>query len=83
MKSGPWGLAIILLLCVAVYFLWRSMNKHLRRAQQHFAADPQPASPAATDAERAARSEPRSDVRGGAPGPPSRTGTNTSPPPES
>jgi hypothetical protein len=35
-KSGPWGLAIILLLCVACYFLFKSMSKHLRRVREQF-----------------------------------------------
>jgi hypothetical protein len=35
-KSGPWGLAIILVLCVACYFLFKSMSKHLRRVREQF-----------------------------------------------
>jgi hypothetical protein len=35
-KSGPWGLAIILILCVACYFLIKSMSKHLRRVREQF-----------------------------------------------
>jgi hypothetical protein len=35
-KSGPWGLAIILILCVACYFLFKSMSKHLRRVREQF-----------------------------------------------
>ena len=35
-KSGPWGLAIILLLAVVCYFLFKSMSKHLRRVRERF-----------------------------------------------
>jgi hypothetical protein len=35
-KSGPLGLALILLLCVACYFLFKSMSKHLRRVREEF-----------------------------------------------
>lgn len=34
LKSGPWGLAIILLLGVACYFLFRSMSKHIKRVRE-------------------------------------------------
>ncbi|HEY2299874.1 MAG TPA: hypothetical protein VGH43_19265 [Jatrophihabitans sp.] len=39
-KSGPIGLAVILLLCVAVYFLFKSMSKHLKRVRDEFPSDP-------------------------------------------
>ncbi len=35
-KSGPIGFAVILLLCVAVYFLFKSMSKHLRKVRDEF-----------------------------------------------
>lgn len=38
-KSGPIGLAVILLLCVAVYFLFKSMSKHLKRVREEFPTD--------------------------------------------
>jgi hypothetical protein len=38
-KSGPIGLAVILVLCVAVYFLFKSMSKHLRRVRENFPED--------------------------------------------
>jgi hypothetical protein len=38
-KSGPIGLAVILLLCVACYFLFKSMSKHLRKVREEFPAD--------------------------------------------
>jgi hypothetical protein len=33
LKSGPWGLAIILLLGIACYFLFRSMSKHMKKVR--------------------------------------------------
>lgn len=39
LKSGPWGLAIILVLCVACYFLFRSMSKHLKKVREQAARD--------------------------------------------
>jgi hypothetical protein len=39
-KSGPIGLAVILVLCVAAYFLFKSMSKHLKRVRDDFPADP-------------------------------------------
>ncbi len=35
-KSGPIGLAIILVLCIACYFLFKSMSKHLRTVREQF-----------------------------------------------
>lgn len=40
-KSGPIGLAVILLLCVAAYFLFKSMSKHLKKVREEFPADEQ------------------------------------------
>ena len=50
-KSGPIGLAVILVLCVACYFLFKSMSKHLRKVREEFPAaapaqDVEPTSPA-------------------------------------
>jgi hypothetical protein len=39
-KSGPIGLAVILVLCVAAYFLFKSMSKHLKRVRDDFPTDP-------------------------------------------
>ena len=39
-KSGPIGLAVILVLCVAAYFLFKSMSKHLKRVREDFPTDP-------------------------------------------
>jgi hypothetical protein len=38
-KSGPWGLAIILLLCLACYFLFKSMSRHMRKVREQFPTD--------------------------------------------
>ena len=38
-KSGPIGLAVILLLCIACYFLFKSMSRHLRKVREDFPAD--------------------------------------------
>lgn len=38
-KSGPIGLAVILVLCIAMYFLMKSMSKHLKRVRDDFPAD--------------------------------------------
>jgi hypothetical protein len=45
-KSGPWGLAIILLLVVACFFLFRSMSRHLRKVRQGFPVDGEQKPPA-------------------------------------
>lgn len=39
-KAGPIGLAVILLLCIAAYFLFKSMSKHLRKVREEFPVDP-------------------------------------------
>lgn len=57
-KAGPIGLAVIVLLCVACYFLFKSMSKHLRNVRDNFPGD-RPADPAdRTDAEEPHHSEP-------------------------
>ena len=35
-KAGPIGLAVIVLLCVACYFLFKSMSKHMRNVRDRF-----------------------------------------------
>jgi hypothetical protein len=35
-KAGPLGLLTILVLGVACYFLWRSMNRHLKKVPESF-----------------------------------------------
>lgn len=44
-KSGPIGLAVILVLCVACYFLFKSMSKHLRRVREGFPTESRPEPP--------------------------------------
>jgi hypothetical protein len=39
-KSGPIGLAVILLLCIVCYFLFKSMSKHMRKVREEFPAQP-------------------------------------------
>ena len=34
-KSGPWGFAIILVLAVACYFLFKSMSRHMKYVREH------------------------------------------------
>jgi hypothetical protein len=41
-KSGPIGLAIVLILCIVCYFLFKSMSKHLRRVREDFPTDTPP-----------------------------------------
>jgi hypothetical protein len=44
-KSGPIGLVVIILLCVACYFLFKSLSKHLRAIREGTVAvsSPKPA----------------------------------------
>jgi hypothetical protein len=35
-KSGPIGLAVILILCIGCYFLFKSMSKHMRKVREEF-----------------------------------------------
>lgn len=39
-KASPIGLFLVLILCIAVYFLYRSMSRHLRKVPSSF--DPLP-----------------------------------------
>jgi hypothetical protein len=47
-KSGPIGLAIILILCIGCYFLFKSMSKHLKTVREDFPAGPEAAPPVAS-----------------------------------
>jgi hypothetical protein len=42
LKAGPIGLAVILLLCIACYFLFKSMSKHMRTVREQFPEEPAP-----------------------------------------
>jgi hypothetical protein len=44
-KSGPIGLAVILILCIVCYFLFKSMSKHLRKVREEFPGEPASAPP--------------------------------------
>jgi hypothetical protein len=64
-KSGPIGLAVILVLCVAAYFLFKSMSKHLKKVREEFPSDEPPAenTPAAAgDSPQPVVEVPTSDV---------------------
>ena len=52
--NGAWGLLVFLILAIVVFFLFRSMNKHLRKAQRMKDEELQ-----ADDAGRRATSPPR------------------------
>lgn len=39
-KSGPIGLAVILILCIVCYFLFKSMSKHMRKVREEFPDKP-------------------------------------------
>ena len=45
-KSGPIGFAVILVLCVAAYFLFKSMSKHLKKVREEFPTELPPDGPA-------------------------------------
>jgi len=50
-KSGPWGLAIILILCAACYFLFKSMSKHMRKVREGFPVQDKKSEPPAQQAD--------------------------------
>ena len=56
LKSGPWGLAIVLLLGVACYFLYKSMSKRIKRIRE------QQMQPPATPSKPAESSAPRAEI---------------------
>ena len=56
-KAGPIGLAVIILLCVACYFLFKSMSKHLRNVRDNFPEDPPGAPPQRSEADEPHHSE--------------------------
>jgi hypothetical protein len=56
-KSGPIGLAVILILCILCYFLFKSMSKHLRTVRENYSAN----TPAAGDDAASAGPEQRAD----------------------
>jgi hypothetical protein len=60
-KSGPIGLAIILILCIACYFLFKSMSRHLKTVREDFPKDEAPSPAAATPSAAATAAEPEVD----------------------
>jgi hypothetical protein len=42
-KASPVGLLVVILLLIAVFFLVWSMNRHLKKAREHFAEAAAPA----------------------------------------
>ena len=40
-KSGPIGLAVILILCIVCYFLFKSMSKHLKTVREQYPLPPE------------------------------------------
>jgi hypothetical protein len=39
-KAGPIAFAVILVLCVACYFLFKSMSRHMKRVRENFPTEP-------------------------------------------
>ena len=67
-KAGPIALLVILLLCIACYFLFRSMTKHLRkvnaaarRNETAAASGPAAADPATGDTTQASSPDRRGE----------------------
>ena len=88
-KAGPLALAIILVLFVACYFLFRSMSRHLRKVRTEFPVGAPRAEPPAGGApsrpvdaadEQAAGSP--GPAESASPSPPEISPSETSPPPE-
>jgi hypothetical protein len=44
-KSGPIGLVVILVLCIACYFLFKSMSRHMRKVREDFGPTAPPTEP--------------------------------------
>jgi len=57
-KSGPIGLVVILVLCIACYFLFKSMSGHMRKVREEF---PNASAPAAEPAETAEPTPPAAE----------------------
>ena len=88
-KAGPLALAVVLVLFIACYFLFRSMSRHLRKVRTEFPvgaprAEPPaggaPSRPADGADEQAAGSPGPADSA--SPSPPEISPPETSPPPE-
>jgi hypothetical protein len=82
-KSGPIGLAVILVLCIAAYFLFKSMSKHLRKVREEFPAHAGDEHAAPHDSSSAASPTAASSSAPAADQPTDPSGTDPPPPRES
>jgi hypothetical protein len=83
LKSGPIGLAIILLLCIACYFLFKSMSKHLKTVREDFPSDPAATADAVTPTQAEAQTAMQTAAQNPAAGPaPAQPAQPTPEPPE-
>ncbi|CAN5667630.1 hypothetical protein BH10ACT8_BH10ACT8_06520 [soil metagenome] len=39
-RGSPIGLFVVIVLCIAVYFLWKSLNRHIKRVPTSFGESP-------------------------------------------
>jgi hypothetical protein len=67
-KAGPIALLVILLLCTACYFLFRSMTKHLKKVRDEFPGEPPPEPPSDLPSEASAEPPQRPSANGSADG---------------
>jgi hypothetical protein len=63
-KAGPIALLVILLLCTACYFLFRSMTKHLRKVREDFPSELPQEPPSELRTEQPAAQPPRPSTNG-------------------
>jgi hypothetical protein len=61
-KSGPIGLAVILLLCIACYFLFKSLSKHLRTVRERYPQPPHQVDSVETVAQPPVTDQPAEDT---------------------
>ena len=66
-KSGPLALVVILLLCIACYYLFKSMSKHLRKVREDFPAElpPDPLRPDDQESDAEPSATPTNDADNG------------------
>lgn len=57
-KGSPIGLLVVLILVIAVYFLYRSMNRHLRKVPGNFSPPEPPAGDSSGDGSAGSPDEP-------------------------
>ena len=62
-KASPFGLAVVVLLLIAVFLLVWSMNRHLRKLPKSF-DHPDPADPYAAEPEHPLREDPKREPGG-------------------